>query len=834
MLKVLKYSVICSSLILTGGGGNLLASSTLNNKDSKNIESTKMGMLLNTSMESNKLDSKSDRVMTLASVDSKDFIESKNCQDIDCHELLRDSRNDNIITLAENETDSNKITESSESDSKETSENKDDKDKEAKAYKLQAVTTTAQKVSTASGYEQNLRDAPASISVITSEEIMTRPIRDIGDAVQDIPGVYTEQDKTGQNTIKMRGMESKYTLILIDGKRQNTAQGFIANALGNATSFMPPASMIERIEVIRGPASIIYGSDAMGGVINVITKKHSDKLTMGIQAETKLFEEKEWGNVYGANGYIFVPLIKQTLSLNLRGGGRYNEQNGFRKPSWATLNTTNDPRGPNPYMGHSATGSHNWNAGLRLTYTPDKHNTIYLDSEVYNGRFGSLNTSRFSFTSVQEMYKTNNVLSHEAEYDWGKLSTYGQYTFTVIAAHAMNSGNEYPSDGGIKGLPPGASKGDYINWANRRENHNAVFQSTYNKQFNFNAAGFLIFSGGVYYMYERLHDFSSRSPFDKDMHQVAVFAEGEYHINDYISTTLGLRYNYSNIFDSRIPNPRVYINYTPTEWLTIKAGIASGMLTPQLSYIYYGPTESTSNNVTTYTYGNYDIQPELSWNYELSTMFDTKYFGAVLTGYYTDFTNKIAQTRYYGGLCEGQVGNATQCYIYTNLGKSLMAGLEVGANLKPFYGFSLDTSYSFTYTQRLEGEYKGEPLVEVPFHAINVTPKYTWNDFSIYLRWTGRFMTPTDPSSGAARTGVRNIVGKYYKDYQLVDIAATYKFFKHYIVTFAVNNLFDVYFMDYSRVASTNNAGVTSYSAQNNYQRILPSRNYWLTLRVEF
>ena len=153
-------------------------------------------------------------------------------------------------------------------------------------------------VVTAAGYEQDIKTAPASISITPKEEILTRPIRDIGDAVQDVPGVYVEQDKTGQNSISMRGLSSEYTLILIDGKRQNTTRGFVQNGLGNQTSFMPPPSMIERIEVIRGPASTIYGSDAMGGVINIITKKHTNTFTSGIQMETKLFEpNSEWGSM---------------------------------------------------------------------------------------------------------------------------------------------------------------------------------------------------------------------------------------------------------------------------------------------------------------------------------------------------------------------------------------------------------------------------------------------------------------------------------------------------------------------------------------------------------
>lgn len=196
--------------------------------------------------------------------------------------------------------------------------------------------------------------------------------------MQDVPGVYVEQDKTGQNSISMRGLGSEYTLILIDGKRQNTTRGFIQNGLGNQTSFMPPPSMIERVEVIRGPASIIYGSDAMGGVINIITKKHTDKLASGVQLESKMFEpDSEWGNAYGANAYINTPLIKDKLSLNLRALGRFNDANKFLKPSWVSPSSNG-----NPYAAHSSTGSRNFMGGFRLNYTPTSRDYIYLDSEV--------------------------------------------------------------------------------------------------------------------------------------------------------------------------------------------------------------------------------------------------------------------------------------------------------------------------------------------------------------------------------------------------------------------------------------------------------------------
>lgn len=672
-------------------------------------------------------------------------------------------------------------------------------------------------VVTAAGYEQDIKTAPASISIIPKEEILTRPIRDIGDAVQDVPGVYVEQDKTGQNSISMRGLSSSYTLILIDGKRQNTTRGFVQNGLGNQTSFMPPPSMIERIEVIRGPASTIYGSDAMGGVINIITKKHTNTFTSGIQMETKLFEpNSEWGNVYGTNAYMNIPLLKDKLSLNLRGSARYNDANEFLKPSWVSPSSNG-----NPYAAHSSTGSRNFSGGFRLNYTPTNRDYIYLDSEIYNGRLGTLNTSSRSITSIQELFKVNSVLSHDGNYEWGKLSSYVQHSYNLIAPHA---------NVGI-----GADKGDYINYANKRTAQNAIFQSTYTNDFDLNNYGAIIFNGGVYYQFENLIGTISSKHRNMHQNQAAIFAEGEYLISESISTTLGLRYNYSDRF-ATVPNPRFYVNYNPTDWLTFKAGVANGVLIPTLLQTTDGViTTSSSNSTTTESYGNPNLKPEQSWNYELSAIVDTDPAMFILTGYYTDFNNQIETLQGITGgtqipgtnqICHG---NSTTCSTYRNVEKSLVSGAELSAKIKPIGGFSLDAGYGYTYTEALSGSGKGEPINSIPRHSFTITPKYQYGNFDMYVRWSGKYKTPTPYAGSNARTNVREIVGQYYKDYQLVDVAASYKIGKHYALTLAVNNLFDVYFMDYASYTSGSNT-----NAQNRYQRILPSRNYWISFRADF
>lgn len=665
-------------------------------------------------------------------------------------------------------------------------------------------------VVSASGYEQKIKDAPASISVIPKEEILTRPIRDLGDAVQDIPGVYVEAGKTGGNTISMRGLSSGYTLILIDGKRQNVAQGFDANGFsGTFTSFMPPLSMIDRIEVIRGPASLMYGSDAMGGVINIITKKNTDKITGGFQLETKLAEHHNtFGNIYGVNGYISTPLVKNVLSLNLRGGYKYGEQNAFLKPESIRAASSNS----NPYTTWSATGFQNWNAGGRLNWTINENNNIYLDTETYFAITGSLNTSRNQITAIRDFYKINSVLNHDAKYEWGKLTSYIQYSQTFWAPH--------------NNVRIGGYKGSSINWSSKRDNKDIILNSTYNRNFDLNNYGVLIFNGGFNYLYEQL--INKSSSFSRHMNEISIFAEGEYIPFEYLSTTLGLRYNYSDIYNA-IPNPRFYVNINPTNFLTFKLGVTSGVRTPNLSYLYDGWLYDGSGNGTL---GNKDLKPEQSWNYEVSTIIDFKPVFITLTGFYTDFNNQIESINYTDDVCT----DSAICKTYRNVSKSLMAGAEAAFTLKPIYGFGIDMSYGFTHTQTLRDTGtgtnlvpKGSPVNNIARHKVTIKPSYRYEDFDVYLRWSGNFKTPTSYSTMS--TSARQVIGKYYKDYHLLDLGASYRFLENYSFTFAINNLLDVNFEDYVLYNTNSNSGL---SYMNAYQRILPSRSYWLTFKAEF
>ena len=135
----------------------------------------------------------------------------------------------------------------------------------AQAQDADTVTTENVKV-TASRVEQELMDVNMSVSVITAEDIAKSDARTVGDLLKDVPGVRINNDGgQGMKRIKVRGEDTFRTLVMIDG--QKIAEH---KSMSGSPMLIDPA-MIERIEVIKGPASVLYGSDAIGGAENIIT-----------------------------------------------------------------------------------------------------------------------------------------------------------------------------------------------------------------------------------------------------------------------------------------------------------------------------------------------------------------------------------------------------------------------------------------------------------------------------------------------------------------------------------------------------------------------------------
>ena len=149
-------------------------------------------------------------------------------------------------------------------------------------------------VVTATRHAMAALDAPAAMSVVTREEIAARGADDVLDALRGETGVSLQgRSIGGRKVISLRGMDSKHTLFLVDGRRIGASDGVVGHS--DFQYDWIAVEDVDRIEVVRGPLSVLYGSEAMGGVVNVFPDRHGSLI-----APVPLIEQASGGPVSAA------------------------------------------------------------------------------------------------------------------------------------------------------------------------------------------------------------------------------------------------------------------------------------------------------------------------------------------------------------------------------------------------------------------------------------------------------------------------------------------------------------------------------------------------------
>ncbi|KKK49729.1 hypothetical protein LCGC14_3132110, partial [marine sediment metagenome] len=188
-----------------------------------------------------------------------------------------------------------------------------------KVLSAETSTDLKQIVVTASGFEQEATLAPASVTIIDQETLSKHGYRDLNDALRTVPGVTVTGGGSGDRgtDVSIRGMGSSYTLLLVDGKRQSGRESRPNGSAGFEADWLPPIEAIDHIEIIRGPGSVLHGSNAFAGVVNIVLKKRKDysletKVTVGNYG----YEQAE---VYGFNSGDDYSLSVGAYSTRSRG-----------------------------------------------------------------------------------------------------------------------------------------------------------------------------------------------------------------------------------------------------------------------------------------------------------------------------------------------------------------------------------------------------------------------------------------------------------------------------------------------------------------------------------
>lgn len=715
------------------------------------------------------------------------------------------------------------------------------------ADNLQLDKTTV--VSTAAGYEQKITDAPASISVISNEDLQRKRYSNLAQALDDVEGIDIKQStgKTGGLDISIRGMPSQYTLILIDGRRQNPSGNVTPNGFGDAlTSFMPPMSAIERIEVVRGPMSTLYGSDAMGGVINIITKKVAHEWHGSVSADYTLQEERDFGDTGGTSFYASGPVVEELVGLTVRGSFQDRQESNLKYGKDSTgKDIAVSQRGPSPVSGQK------FNLGGRIDLTPTDNHDFALDFEKgrqkYNndecqlGNLDGLNrndcktptNTAIGYKDELKFERTQYALSHTGRFDFGTLEsaithntteTIGRtIPGTIGAAYAG-----YPSIiGGEKRL---------------LENKDLVVDSKLISNWFDNH----ITTIGGQYRHSKLEDGISPDQFKQE--SAAVFAENEWHFHPDFALTLGGRQDHHQAFGDNF-SPRAYLVWNTTDNWTLKGGVSKGYKTPDIDALHSGINGVTGQG-STITIGNPNLKPEKSTSSELAVYFDNlNNFNANATVFHNKFKDKISNGPDIA--CSYNTGSCSQ---KINIDDAVSKGFELAGKWQFIDDWSIKANYTYTQSEQKSGADKGAQLTNTPKHVANTSLNWqTTNALGLWLkaeyrgkraRFTSKYANLANANgSYSTSQSIHDTLGKNLKAYTLFHLGGSYKATDALTFNATVYNLLDKDFVKGKRYTTHSDTGAANgfgygtdytHSLQSSTGGIEEGRRLWLSATYEF
>lgn len=595
-------------------------------------------------------------------------------------------------------------------------------------------------VVTGTGMPQRLKSSPVAVEVITGSQIKAAGINGLQEALSMmVPNLSFSPNAMG-SYLRLNGLTNNHVLILLNGHK------LIGDISGNVDLSQIDVNNILRIEVVNGAASTLYGSDAVGGVINIITR------SPGNDAEAR------FSSRYSRNGQF-----DQNIGLNLAAGKvkSATSYNYSHSDGWQNSGVTEDGGNLIPTLALLSLGHTTQNFSQKFQYEPLSSLNIHAEGSYFNRtnlrpaeRTGIVGGTKYN--NVSESYGWNGG----AEYLLGPL---GNIKFDYTGSRYNQSYKYIVPSGDL-------APGDYVK-TKRQDYHEADLRAVLN----------LIKGGatvaGATYKNERL--VRPESDLDRDLNSASVYIQHEQRLWKYLTAIAGVRYdNYSGLGSRLTPKASIMGSFGN---VNVRASYAAGYRTPGIDELYYHMFKPMGSKYTV-TYGNVNLKAENSNYYSLNAEYRNTYFSASILGYFNYVNNMVTssstkltamseseQAEIYNEFPEAKdvKGSSISVKRYYNFSEAKVRGLEANIAVQPLKDFWISGNYALADGKGLNADDTWQPLNRSIRHTATISGNYTrtWDWYTISLNLNGRIQSktyyPGDADGDAPGYGVWNFTTRH-------------------------------------------------------------------------
>ncbi|MBY4840011.1 TonB-dependent siderophore receptor [Pantoea sp. DY-5] len=678
--------------------------------------------------------------------------------------------------------------------------------------------------------EQELKQQPG-VSTITAEDIKKNPpVNDLSDIIRKMPGVnLTGNGASGSRgnnrQIDIRGMGPENTLVMIDGvpvsSRNSVRYSWRGERDSRGDTNWVPAEMVERIEVIRGPAAARYGSGAAGGVVNIITKRPTNDWHGSLSLYTSQPENSKEGDTRRANFNLSGPLAGDALTMRLYGNLNRTDADAF------DINTAENG---SYAAGREGVRNKDINTVLSWKITPlqiiDFSWGYSRQGNIYAGDTQNSNSNASTDGLVESLYgdETNRMyrqsygIAHNGIWDWGTSKLNFNYEKTNNTR--LQEGTAGRTEGMINSDTYATSRlesyraGGEINFPLQLlVDQTVTLGAEWNRDELNDPASMLAANASGVNLPGSSGDPSQRS--SKNSATISsLFFEDNIAATDSTEVIPGLRFDYHDQFGANW-SPSLNLSQGLGDYFTLKAGVARVFKAPNLYQSTPGYLLSTRGNgcpiglSQCYLLGNNDLDAETSVNKEIGLEFSNQGYVAGITWFRNDYKNKIVSGTEPVYSSTRPVYNVLR---WENGGKAIVEGLEGNLTI-PLIADTLEWRSNATYMFRSESKKTGNPLSVIPEFTINSQLEWqATQDLSANINWT-QYGRQKPRQNVETNIDTSSMTTQEISPYSVFGLNVNYDISKNLRANAGINNLFDKRIYRENSGASTYNEPGRAYYA---------------------